>query len=372
MKILAPVGYPWRFNGPRMSRHQIKVRKFLPVNYISKRYEGVTVFAHNPIDHVDLIHGYNRIPIGHQPYVIGFESHLPRAFGMESTAYYNALLRSLGSNRCKRIIASSQFALKIATRLLKNMPYEEEILGKFSQRYPSINTNVPVLEPIFLDGVIKASFVGAHFSRKGGLSCLIAAKLAYEDGFPLQIDIVSALGMGAAPWIDPPRDEFYAPYRELLALPNITLHGRLSNFDTLRIMGESHAVLLPTFGDTFGYNVFEAMVQGVPAIVTRQGALPEFVEHSKNGFLIDLECNEDNEWTHPWTKNLDAPEYEKHFSNEVHRIGVEVYGHLKWIANNRSRYEEMRRAARTTAVSLFDAMEASQYWDNLYDQCLFG
>jgi hypothetical protein len=72
--------------------------------------------------------------------------------------------------------------------------------------------------------------------------------------------------------------------------------------------------------------------------------------------LIDLECNEDNEWTHPWTKNLDAPEYEKHFSNEVHRIGVEVYGHLKWIANNRSRYEEMRRAARTTAVSLFDAI----------------
>jgi hypothetical protein len=56
----------------------------LPLNLLSLRLDGVTAF--NPISprKFDLVHAFNRIPVARTPFVICFESHLPRAFCVEN------------------------------------------------------------------------------------------------------------------------------------------------------------------------------------------------------------------------------------------------------------------------------------------------
>src|SRR5262245_41704508 len=94
-EILAPTRYPWSFNSPQPSAHSIENREFLPLNKLSYRVEGVTLFNPWPPKRFDLVHAFNRIPLGPTPFVIGFESHLPRAFGLEGTGYYRFLIRRL-------------------------------------------------------------------------------------------------------------------------------------------------------------------------------------------------------------------------------------------------------------------------------------
>src|SRR6266480_6214358 len=110
LNILAPTRYPWMFNSPRHSKHNISIRNFLPLNYIHSSIEGVTVFNPFPLCKFDLIHAFNRIPVGVTPFVIGFESHLPRAFGREDGQLFAVLSQMLASKRCRKIVAISQFA----------------------------------------------------------------------------------------------------------------------------------------------------------------------------------------------------------------------------------------------------------------------
>src|SRR5689334_20146774 len=113
MRILAPTRYPWTFNGPRQSRHTIDRRAFVPFNHVTAKLEGVTIFNPLPPAQCDLVHAFNRIPLGTTPFVIGFESHLPRAFGLEQSWYFHKLRSILAGPRCRGIIAISNHAAGI-------------------------------------------------------------------------------------------------------------------------------------------------------------------------------------------------------------------------------------------------------------------
>lgn len=139
LKILAPSRYVWSFNSPRASRHHISVRNFAPLNKINYRIEGVTVFNPLPPRRFDLIHAFNRIPIGKTPYVIGFESHLPRAYGLESTRYFDRLRKSLTSGRCRRIVAISDFARRTFLATHAGAPQFDVLASKLETRFPNVD-----------------------------------------------------------------------------------------------------------------------------------------------------------------------------------------------------------------------------------------
>src|ERR1700749_4898220 len=95
--------YPSRFIIPKKSRHDFKPVLFLPANKISNRFEGVTITAPYA---ADLGHFHNRIPVnGSKPYVMSFESHLPRYYGGEKTKLFQFMRSRLASPTCRRIIA---------------------------------------------------------------------------------------------------------------------------------------------------------------------------------------------------------------------------------------------------------------------------
>jgi glycosyltransferase involved in cell wall biosynthesis len=374
--ILAPTRYPWRFNGPAASRHQIENRDFLPFNYLSPAIEGVTVFKPWPPRRFDLVHAFNRIPVGRRPFVIGFESHLPRAFGIEGGRWWDWMTALLVSDRCRGIVAISEFSRRMFlaqhVRSTRSSGARAVLAGKLHLRYP--NLALPPesdLIPVDDTDEIRLVFVGNHFARKGGCVAVVMAELARARGIPLVVDIVSRLEMGGAIWTDPSEADTYTPYRALLAQPNVRVHQDLANAAVLALLRRAHMSLLTTFGDTFGYSALESLANGTPVLATRQGALSEIISHNETGVLLDLPVTADGEWVHLGTRDRSAPSFVRMWNDEVHRLAEEALEALVEIATNRGRMHAMRYAARKSAER-FSPATATVWWDEFYDRACTG
>jgi glycosyltransferase involved in cell wall biosynthesis len=369
LKILAPTRYPWLFNGPRHTVHHIERRNFLPVNRIWKRFEAITVFNPLPPRRFDFVHAFNRIPVEPMPFIIGFESHLPRAYGLEDTGYFRLLSRALAAKRCKRIIAISHHALRVFREVHARSGDLARLEGKLGMRYPNIvipdaadEMGGQPIEPLVL------TFVGNHFGRKGGCVAVRLAEMALARGMPLQVNIVSNLEAGPSVWTDPERPEFFNRYFALLDLPNVRLANGLANADVQKLLRRSHFSILTTFSDTFGYSAIESMANWTPVLGTRQSALPEFIEHGKDGLLFDLPVTELGDWIHSGSPNRQGTGFEAIYADEVERLAEESFAALARVLSEPSSLMEMRQAARAKAVELFCSRKANIFWDELYQR----
>lgn len=371
LRVLAPTRYPWRFNGPRHSAHAIENRNFAPLNYVHKSLEGMTLFNPYPPRAFDLVHAFNRIPLGFTPFVIGFESHLPRGFGLEESRYYRQMTKLLASDRCRGIVAISHHARRTFEHTHRNSPYREVLQRKLSVRYP--NLEVPSAPPdlTYTAGEpFVLSFVGNHFARKGGCVAVRVAEMALEKRLPLRVEIVSSLQVGREVWTDPLNPAFFDTYRTLLDLPNVRWHRALSNAAVHDLFRRSHMSLLTTFCDTFGYSAVESMIHGTPVIATRQGALPEFIADGRNGVLVDLETGADGEWVHIAHPDRASREYEAIVASGIERMAASVVEGIARCIEDPHHLAALRRNAWLDARRQFSAEAASTFWDQFYRDAL--
>jgi glycosyltransferase involved in cell wall biosynthesis len=374
--ILAPTRYPWRFNGPSNSRHCIENRDFLPLNYLSPTIEGVTLFNPWPPRRFDLVHAFNRIPVGRCPFVIGFESHLPRAFGIEGGGWWDWMTGLLASERCRGVVAISEFSRRMFlaqhARATRSATVRAVLRGKLHMRVPNVALP-PAEDLIQVDHTdeIRLVFVGNHFARKGGCVAVVMAELARARGIPLVVDIVSRLEMGGPIWTDPSDIETFKPYLALLEQPNVRLHRDLANGAVLALLRRAHMSLLTTFGDTFGYSALESLANGTPVLATRQGALPEIIDHGKNGVLLDLPVTSDGEWMHLGTRDRAASGFVRMWHDEVHRLAEEALAALVEASADPARMRTMRQNARRSAER-FSPEIATDWWDDFYDRACIG
>ncbi len=367
LRILAPARYPWRFNGPRESAHIIDVRSFVPFNKISSQIEGVTLFNPFPVRGFDLIHAFNRIPLSFTPFVIGFESNLPRAFGLESTSYFRFLSKRLAGERCKKIVAISDYAARIFRATHSQSQYFESLVRKLVVRYPNMpvpSSGDPMAEMAAEPLVV--TFVGSHFGRKGGCVAVKIAELARKRGIPLTVQIVSTLETGGAIWTDPPDASRFESYLKLLSLPNVHFYRGLPNAEVLSLLRKSHFSLLATFCDTFGYSAIESMMNYAPVVATCQGALPEFIRQGENGILLDLPVDDFGEWAHHQYGPRDSERYAANYFKEIERLAEEALSSLEEFVGRRDNLSRLRENARREAVKKFDLKSASAFWDALY------
>ncbi len=367
LRILAPTRYPWRFNGPRRSRHDVSRRAFIPFNKISQRIEGFTAFNPVPPRHFDLVHAFNRIPLGHTPFVIGFESHLPRAFGMEGKMLFRIMSKMLASARCRGIVAISDHAADIVRRQHAHTSLGGAICKKLIRRHPNIELG-PTPELRRTDGrPLRVSFVGNHFARKGGCVAVKVAEMAAASRLPVEFHIVSALDVGGAIWTDPEDQAFFAPYLALLDLPNVKWNRHLSNADVQKLFRESDISLLTTLGDTCGFGAIESMAQGTPVIATSQGAMPEFIDHGKDGFLLPIPINEHREWIHLGDPDRKSARFAALFAAEVEDLAGRTYKLLAELVDTPGRLTSLGSRAYEGAKSKFNAEDASRFWDDYYE-----
>lgn len=366
LSVLAPTRYPWLFNSPRHTRHSVETRSFAPLNYISAKLEGMTVLSPFPLRKFDIVHAFNRLPLGTTPFVMSFESHMPRGFGIEGSQLYKFMMRQLLSDRCVGIGAISEHARRIFLKSHKDHPYFEQLKRKLFLRYP--NMVIEDRADTYQDAAqypIRVVFVGNHFARKGGCVGVRMAELALEQGIPLHVDIISSVEVGIASWTDPLEPGYFDRYQKLLALPNVRHLQNLPNSEVLEVLRNAHFSLLTTFCDTFGYSAIESEANYVPVIGTAQGALPEFIKHQKNGVLLPLETTDIGEWSHIADERR-TREFADIHAREVERLAQQSLSEIVTIMEDQNRYKAMRQAAYATAKSMFSSTDATAFWDDYY------
>ena len=109
-------------------------------------------------------------------------------------------------------------------------------------------------------------FVGLDWKRKGGPDLVAAFQLVLEKCPEATLTIV-----GASPD---------------LHVPNCTVVGKVPPEELNRYYQEASVFCLPTYQEPFGIVFIEAMTARLPIVATRVGAIPDFVEEGKNGWLI--------------------------------------------------------------------------------------
>lgn len=368
LRILAPTRYPWRFNGPRRSRHDVSRRAFIPFNKISPKIEGFTAFNPVPPRHFDLVHAFNRIPLGRTPFVIGFESHMPRGFGIEGKALFRLMSSMLASERCRGIVAISDHAADIVRRQHVDTPLSAAICRKLIRRYPNIELGLPPELRRTSGRPLRVSFVGNHFARKGGCVAVKVAEMAAAARLPVEFHIVSALEVGGPIWTDPVQRSFFSPYFTLLDLPNVRWSRHLPNSDVQRLFRDSDVSLLTTLGDTCGFGAIESMAQGTPVIATSQGALPEFVDHEKSGFLLPIPVDERREWIHLGDPDRGSARFAALFAVEVEELARRTFALMQELVDTPGRLASLRYCAYEAAKSRFGSEDASLFWDDYYER----
>lgn len=367
-KVLRPFGYPSQFNTPRNPRHvRMETRKWLPLHKIWKPLEVALL---TPALDADLIATFNRIPLGPRPFVITFESHLPRLFNYEDSAAFRYFSRRLASRRCRAIVPISGFARKMFLNQHQGSPLYEALLAKLTN---PIHPNIPVPKSRPRADrrqakTLRCVFVGGHFIRKGGLSVLHAAKLAQQRGWPIEFHIVSNMTMGArnGVWTDPTNLDFAADLLAALDLPNVHHHGKIPNAALLELLSSADVSLLPTLSDTYGYSVIESFAMGVPVIGTACCALPEVIEDGYNGYLIDLPVTDMGIWDQLWAHDHDSPEYQRILRTTAEDVGMSILSRLEALVHDRGLLEALSDNAFQTAQDRFDASKRGPELEALY------
>lgn len=260
------------------------------------------------LNKVDVLHFSNGISFGKTPWVSHFETILPRfseLFEKAKESHWQNLqpgrltlkgLDALRSPSCKQIIAWSENAASIQRKFLSeiSIEYSEPILAKMRVLHPAQELLVDHITPREYDHQhpIRFVLVGSGFFRKGGRELFRTfEKLAGEEGFPIQLVVVSTLHL--EPYAARETEEDVVWARKIISAKPIWLeyYEKLPNADVLELLKNADIGLLPTWADTYGLSVLEAQASGCPVISTDIRALPE-INNNRIGWLIRVPKDE--------------------------------------------------------------------------------
>lgn len=128
-------------------------------------------------------------------------------------------------------------------------------------------------------GPLRIIFVGILIPRKG-LHVLIEALKHMPAG-------TWRLAVAGDPGFDP---GYAAGIRGRVEDAKLGRHvdflGPVADSDLAQLLRDSHLLVVPSSYEGFGIIYAEAMGFGVPAIGCRCGAVPELIDHGRNGFLV--------------------------------------------------------------------------------------
>jgi glycosyltransferase involved in cell wall biosynthesis len=343
--------YGSAFTTPREPRENTLVRRPFPTQLrrLWRPLDGAAVW--DPRERWDLMHSFNRVPVTAKPFLVTFESALPRTYGRAYAVARNVLRERLVRDNCRGVIALSDYAV----RRTRGLNADWAGLPRLEAKMQVIHPNLPLLrrEPKPLPGgPIRLVFVGRQWARKGGVVAVRLAAKARQRGLPVEVTIVSPLTYGANVYTDHPDAGRYAADVRLLDGPNVTVHRSLGNEDVLRLMAESTFTLLPTVNDTYGFTVLEGFSVGTPTIVSRTGALPEVVRDEVNGYLLDVPTDDVGDWVHLHERSWDRLDalYESMADQVIERIEAFLDAPDTYEALSEGAIDQIRRSHEAATV----------------------
>lgn len=246
-------------------------------------YKLINRFNDFGLNDVQLYHFFNTLTPVKKPWIVTFETTLPRLDPDFRRGY-----DWMSGSHCKKIIAYSRRAYSGQLELLNMYPsYQSEIANKMTMLLPSQKMMIENLRDKNFDDKITCTFVGGAFYRKGGWELLQAFERLKEFHSEIRLNIISSLGIEGYKDDHITKQMKEETLKMLTDNPAINYYPSLPNKQVLEILKRSHVGILPSWGETFGYSILEAMACGCAVIVPDVSPFPEFVD-SECGWLIGV------------------------------------------------------------------------------------
>ena len=359
-------------NSPRKSRHKITNYRDCRFCYIGENtlkkiwspLQGVSLFK--PLNtKFDLIHCFNSIPYTRNPWLVTFESVLPRMRGKYGKKLASIIINRLSLENCRKIIAMSEHAKEKFLRQKANCQVINSIKDKLIVVPPNFPLKVSQAKKYSKGKILELTFVGNDFARKGGIVGLRIAKKAMDMKLPIKINLVSRMNYGAKVYTDYPDQNKYLKDLELIDLENVSLYKNIANEQVIKLLQKSHFQVMCTLDDTYGFSVLEGFSVGTPAITTNVCALPEFVKNNINGFVVNLELNQYHHWVHLGKKQ--EKYYWEILDKTYEYLADKVLNCIIKIIDDAENYEQLSAGAISQA-RLHDSEQADIFFHNLYSE----
>lgn len=125
---------------------------------------------------------------------------------------------------------------------------------------------------------LNITFLGT-INKEKGVFDIMHCMHSYRDFFSTRVHLHLA-GIGE-------QDKLNALIRQYGMEDWVTYHGWLDTDAKEKLFRVTDIYLQPSYFESLGIAILEAMSYGIPVIATRVGGIPELVHHEDNGFLID-------------------------------------------------------------------------------------
>lgn len=367
LRVRTGNGYSTDFNIDLGQRNAVLLRR--PWAPLARVLPWADAFVALPDPDHDLIHSLNAVPVlGRCPYVVTFEDYLPR---VPEDRYVGVLerrlQRSLLSDRCRAIIAMSDYARRQFHHQGRAFAGRDRLEAKLEVLRPAVP--VRASGPKAPSAALRLAFVGKDFMRKGGPALLRAHRRLRELGVPVTTTVVSALRWSADDYVGPPDAAYVARETAALDQEGVIHHPGLSNVEVLRVLDAADYLVFPTLHDTFGYVSLEAMAGGTPVIATATGALPEVIVDGESGYLLEIE-NDPVVGKWAWTYRTADPGYLAAYEATIAALADQLAERLAdaW-THREERYRAMSAAALRRMHDAFNPVTARDRLEALYEDC---
>jgi len=260
------------------------------------------------LNKVDCVHLFNSINYSHKPWVLTFETLVPRfrsvlaeresnpARVKQDPQVINAL-KAMSETNCLALLPISSSAEQIQRAFLSLFPeLKPSLMGKTQVLHPPqrlFEADPERLEyPCESSNTVSFLMVGHHFFRKGGREILdVLAQIRNELYASIKLCIVSKISDDgyATDISDAERKDaldFIAQNSEW-----IDHYPELKPEEVEKKMLACDVGLLPSYAETYGYSVLEFQAAGRPVITTNVRAFPE-INNSQCGWIIPVEKRE--------------------------------------------------------------------------------
>lgn len=218
-------------------------------------------------------------------------------FDLRAMTLYRGLLgRLLAAPRCLEIRCLSE-----ACRRTLGLLFGAAVRGKAALHYPLVGRPAAVPQA---DGGAGAGcrflFVATQFELKGGAALLRAFRRVHREAPETGLDLVTHL---------PPGHEALAA-----ACPGVRVHAATLSREEVaaRFLSRAQVLVHPTYVESFGMVVLEALAHGLAIVASDVYALPEMVRDGVNGHLLTPPIS-------IWREDLPAPLYHR-----LDRAGDEI------------------------------------------------
>jgi glycosyltransferase involved in cell wall biosynthesis len=190
--------------------------------------------------------------------------------------------------RCHLAVYHSEWAAQSAIQTYGISPEKIRIVapgGNFESNFSIEDVNA-VIDARSSD-LCKLLFLGVDWERKGGDLAVRVAKQLNDAGLPTELSIVGC---------DPPADEPIPSFVKPLGfIYKWSPEGREK---MVKLLSESHFLILPTIADCFPLVFGEVSAFGLPSLSTKVGGVPYAIKDDWNGKTFALNASADEYCTY--------------------------------------------------------------------------